>query len=197
MKPQADVRWHSSPISRDERWQALGLNGHTLWLTGLSGSGKSTICDEVAKLFIAHRVPYTVLDGDNVRHGLNSDLGLSDEDRAENVRRLGEVALLAADAGLVVLVAAVSPFEQDRNAVRERHRSTGLPFSEVFIDTPIEACISRDPKGLYQRFEAGEITGLTGLDAPYEPPRSPEIHLKTSSSTPSVCAQQILNCLRP
>ena len=195
MKPRADVRWHQSSVSREERWETFGLRGHTLWLTGLSGSGKSTICDEVAKLLVGRQVPFTVLDGDNVRHGLNSDLGLSNADRAENVRRLGEVALLVAEAGLVVLVAAVSPFEQDRNAVRELHRSAGLPFSEVFIDTPIEMCVSRDPKGLYRRFSAGEITGLTGMDAPYEPPTAPEIHLSTSSSTPSACAQQIVDVL--
>lgn len=193
MKPQADVRWHSSSISRDERWQAFGLSGHTLWLTGLSGSGKSTICDEVGKLLIAHRVPYMVLDGDNVRHGLNSDLGLSDEDRAENVRRLGEVALVAADAGLVVLVAAVSPFEQDRNRVRKRHRSSGITFSEIFIDAPVETCRSRDPKGLYKKFASGELTGLTGLDAPYEAPLSPELHLLTADLSASIAAKKIVN----
>lgn len=195
MKSRAEVRWHQSSVSREERWETFGIRGHTLWLTGLSGAGKSTICDEVARLLVGRQVPFTVLDGDNVRHGLNSDLGLSDADRAENVRRLGEVALLLADAGLIVLVAAVSPFERDRDSVRERHTSAGLPFFEVFIDTPIETCVSRDPKGLYRRFKAGQITGLTGLDAPYEPPTAPEIHISTSSSTPSVCAQQIVDYL--
>jgi adenylyl-sulfate kinase len=149
----------------------------TLWFTGLSGSGKSTIANAVAERLLELGRPAYVLDGDNLRHGLNADLGFSAADRAENVRRVGEVARLMADAGLVVLVPVISPYRADRDRVREAHEAAGLRFVEVFVDTPLELCEQRDPKGLYAKARAGEVTGMTGIDDPYEPPPTPELVL--------------------
>jgi adenylyl-sulfate kinase len=149
-----------------------------VWLTGLPASGKSTIAVALeAALLDRGRAAY-LLDGDNLRHGLNGNLGFAAEDRAENVRRTGEVARLFADAGVVALVSLVSPYEADRSRVRELHDAQGLPFVEVFVDTPLEECERRDPKGLFARARAGELKGMTGIDDPYEAPRSPEPHLK-------------------
>jgi len=171
------VVWHETSITRHDRWQRHGLDGLTIWFTGLSGSGKSTIADRVAERLYESGRPAYVLDGDNVRHGLNADLGFSSADRAENVRRVGEVARLMADAGLVVLVPVISPYRVDRDRVRVAHASAGLRFVEVFVDTPIELCEQRDPKGLYKLARAGELPGFTGVDAPYEAPQSPELRL--------------------
>jgi len=145
---------------------------------------------------LKRKVPFSVLDGDNVRHGLSADLSLADSDRRENIRRLGEAALLLADAGLVVLVAAVSPFAVDRNKVRLRHETVGLQFHEVFVDAPIEVCESRDPKSIYARFRDGEISGLTGIDAPYEAPIDPELHLKTSELSVEESCRRIMDLIR-
>jgi bifunctional enzyme CysN/CysC len=146
-------------------------------LTGLSGSGKSTVAVMVERLLVESGQPAYVLDGDNVRHGLNADLGFADYDRTENVRRLGEVAKLLADAGLVALVPAISPFRAGRKATRAAHDAAGLAFVEVHLATSLEDCERRDPKGLYARARAGELAGLTGVDAPYEVPESPELVL--------------------
>src|SRR3954466_756077 len=171
----ANVVWQQSPTTREERWAAMGGPGATFWLTGLPASGKSTLAAALeAQLLRRGRAAY-VLDGDNLRHGLNGDLGFSADDRAENVRRTGEVAALLADAGVVVLVALVSPYRADRAAAREIHAQRGLPFLEVHVATSLEECERRDPKGLYARARAGEITGLTGVDDPYEPPEAPEL----------------------
>jgi len=151
--------------------------GATIWLTGLSGSGKSTVAVVVERLLVESGRPAYVLDGDNVRHGLNADLGFSAVERAENVRRLGEVAKLLADAGLVALVPAISPFRTGRESVRAAHARAELPFLEVHVATPLEECERRDPKGLYARARTGELVGLTGVDAPYEAPESPELAL--------------------
>jgi bifunctional enzyme CysN/CysC len=148
-----------------------------VWFTGLSGSGKSTVANEVARHLLDAGRPAYLLDGDNVRHGLNSDLGFSAVDRAENVRRIGEVARLMADAGLVVLVPVISPYRADRERVRAIHVAADLPFIEVFVDTPLELCEQRDPKGLYAKARAGELTGMTGIDDPYEAPADPEVRL--------------------
>jgi len=172
------------------------LHGCSIWLTGLSGSGKSSLCDAVSVELLKRKVPFSVLDGDNVRHGLSADLSLSESDRRENIRRLGEAALLLADAGLVVLVAAVSPFAVDRNKVRLRHETVGLQFHEVFVDAPIEVCESRDPKSIYARFRDGEISGLTGIDAPYEAPIDPELHLKTSELSVEESCRRIMDLIR-
>jgi bifunctional enzyme CysN/CysC len=169
--------WHDTSISRTSRWERLGLEGVTVWFTGLSGSGKSTIADAVAqRLHVAGHAAY-VLDGDNVRHGLNADLGFSSADRTENVRRVGEVARLMADAGLVALVPVISPFRADRDRVRAAHQAAGLRFLEVFVDTPIEICEQRDPKGLYQMARAGDLKGFTGVDDPYEAPDAPDLRI--------------------
>jgi bifunctional enzyme CysN/CysC len=153
------------------------LRGLTVWLTGLSGSGKSTIANAVAERLFAEGVIAYLLDGDNVRHGLNADLGFGAADRAENVRRLGEVARLMADAGLVVLVPAISPYGVDRDRVRAAHAEAGLTFVEVFVDTPLDVCEQRDPKGLYREARAGRLLGFTGIDDPYEPPVTPDLRI--------------------
>ncbi|PCC66591.1 adenylylsulfate kinase [Nannocystis exedens] len=179
-----NVRWHHAAVGPEERAQRLGQRGVVVWLTGLSGAGKSTIAAQVdAQLHARGRHSY-ILDGDNLRFGLCRDLGFSPEDRAENVRRLGEAARLLQDAGLIVLVAAISPYRDDRARVRER-----LPagrFLEVFVDAPLAVCESRDPKGLYRRARAGEIAGFSGIDAPYEPPEAPDLHLlfRADASSP-------------
>lgn len=174
-----NLTWHAGELERGRRWAALGpaAAGATIWLTGLSGSGKSTVAVVVERLLVESGRPAYVLDGDNVRHGLNADLGFSAVERAENVRRLGEVAKLLADAGLVALVPAISPFRTGRDAVRAAHGRAELPFLEVHLATPLEECERRDPKGLYARARTGELAGLTGVDAPYEAPESPELVL--------------------
>jgi bifunctional enzyme CysN/CysC len=169
-----NVTWHPGAVTRLARRRATGGPGMTIWLTGLSGSGKSTVAADAERALVeAGRAAYT-LDGDNVRHGLNADLGFTPADRSENVRRVGEVARLMADAGLVVLVPVISPYRDDRAAVRRAHDDAGIPFGEVHVATPIEECEKRDPKGLYARARAGEITGFTGIDDPYEEPLDPE-----------------------
>ncbi len=160
-----------------------------MWFTGLSGSGKSTIANLLdKKLFAAGRHTY-ILDGDNVRHGLNRDLGFTEEDRVENIRRVAEVARLMADAGLIVLVSFISPFRAERRMARELMGEG--EFVEVFVDTPFEECARRDPKGLYARALAGEIKNFTGVDSPYEAPESAEIHLKTTGKTPDEMVESI------
>ena len=180
------VFWHDATVGRDVRWSSAGLQGATVWFTGLSGSGKSTVADAVATALLEPGRAVYVLDGDNVRHGLNADLGFSAVDRAENVRRIGEVARLMADAGLVALVPVVSPYRADRDRVRAAHAAADLSFLEVFVDTPLELCEQRDPKGLYAKARAGELTGMTGIDDPYEPPLAPDLTL-----TPAPLADQV------
>lgn len=165
--------WHPSALDRSSRPTA----GATVWFTGLSGSGKSTVAVEVERLLVDRGRPAYLLDGDNLRQGLNGDLGFSAADRAENVRRVGEVARLFADGGVVALVPVISPYAADRARVREIHELAGLPFVEVHVDTPLEICEQRDPKGLYAKVRAGEITGFTGIDDPYEAPAKPELRL--------------------
>jgi adenylyl-sulfate kinase len=169
-----NVVWQQG-IERTRRWEALGHSGATVWMTGLPGSGKSTIASGVEAALLGSGRSAYILDGDNLRHGLNGDLGFSAADRAENVRRTAEVSALLADAGVVVLVALVSPYRADREAARAIHAARGLPFLEVHIATPLEECERRDPKGLYARARAGEISGLTGVDDPYEPPVGAEV----------------------
>jgi bifunctional enzyme CysN/CysC len=169
------VVWHDTTVDRVNRWRAHRLSGATVWLTGLSGSGKSTIANAVAEQLLLRGRSAYVLDGDNVRHGLNADLGFSKKDRTENVRRIGEVARLMADAGLVVLAPVISPYRADRDRVRRAHELAALPFIEVFVDTPLDECERRDPKGLYRKARAGELVGMTGIDDPYEPPLGADI----------------------
>ncbi|MEA2310278.1 MAG: adenylylsulfate kinase [Solirubrobacteraceae bacterium] len=173
----ANVVWQPGEITREQRWQALGGPGGTVWFTGLPASGKSTVAAAVeARLLAEGRAAY-VLDGDNLRHGLNGNLGFSTEDRAENVRRTAEVAALMADAGVVVLASLVSPFRADRAAARAIHVARGLGFAEVWVSTPLEECERRDPKGLYARARAGDIPDMTGVGSPYEAPEAPDLEV--------------------
>lgn len=168
-------RWHEPSVSREMRAQRFGINGMTLWITGLSGSGKSTVAHELARRLTDEGVLCYVLDADNLRHGLNSDLGFSDDDRRENVRRVGLVAALMADVGIIAIVPIISPFADGRSAVRQVHAERSLPFVEAFVATPLAECENRDPKGLYRKVRAGEMSGLSGVDAPYEAPTTPDI----------------------
>jgi bifunctional enzyme CysN/CysC len=174
----ANVVWQRGETTREVRWAAMGGPGATVWITGLPASGKSTLAAVVeARLLAAGRAAY-VLDGDNLRHGLNGDLGFSAQDRTENVRRTAEVAALLADAGVVCLAALVSPYAADRDAARAAHARRELPFLEVHVATTLAECERRDPKGLYARARAGELSGLTGVDAPYEPPEHPDLRVE-------------------
>jgi adenylyl-sulfate kinase len=179
----ANVTWHAHAVTREDRARVTGGEGLTVWLTGLSGSGKSTIAVAVEAALLERGRHAYLLDGDNLRHGLNGNLGFSAEDRAENVRRVGEVAKLLADAGTVALVSLVSPYAADRERVRAVHADAGLRFVEVFVDTPLEECERRDPKGLYAKARAGELKGMTGIDDPYEPPSRPELTLRPSEQS--------------
>jgi bifunctional enzyme CysN/CysC len=188
-EPENSFRWHEG-ISPDGRRELLGLPvGQTVWLTGLSGSGKSSVSVALERVLLERGRPALVLDGDNLRHGLNADLGLSPADRAENVRRVGEVAKLFAGVGWVAIVPVISPYKADRDLVRASHLAGGLGFSEVYVDTPLAVCQQRDPKGLYKKAIAGEITGMTGMDAPYEAPADPELHLDGTATLESLVAQ--------
>ncbi|MFP4074478.1 MAG: adenylyl-sulfate kinase [Actinomycetota bacterium] len=190
-----NIIWHEGAVKRGDRERVTGGAGATVWLTGLSGSGKSTIAYAVEEMLVSRGRAAYVLDGDNLRHGLNADLGFSKEDRAENVRRVGEIARLMADAGLVVLVPVISPYEADRSAVRKKHEEIGISFVEVFVDTPLEVCEQRDPKGLYARARAGEIVGMTGIDDPYEAPSSPDIKIDGGRDELSTAVGRILDGL--
>jgi len=170
-----NVVWHESGVSRAERWATRDVHGATVWFTGLSGSGKSTIAALVEAELTRRGVLAYMLDGDNLRHGLNGDLGFSAEGRTENVRRVAEVARLFADAGIVALVPLISPYRAGRDHARALHEAAGLEFVEVFVDAPLDVCEARDPKGLYAKARAGELPGFTGVDDPYEPPLSPEL----------------------
>ncbi len=184
------VVWHPAAVGRSER-----PAGMTVWFTGLSGSGKSTVAVELERLLVESGRAAYLLDGDNLRHGLNADLGFGAADRAENVRRVGEVAKLFADAGSIAVVSLVSPYRADRNRVRSSHEAAGLRFVEVFVDTPLELCEARDPKGLYARARAGEITGFTGIDDPYEAPDTPDLVLRPGHGGPSTMAELVLGRL--
>jgi len=190
-----NVVWHPGDVSRVDRWRAGQLGGATVWFTGLSGSGKSTVAVAVERLLLGRGHSAYLLDGDNLRHGLNGDLGFSEADREENVRRAGEVARLFADAGVVALVPLISPFRAGRERVRLIHEMADLPFVEVFIDTPIEQCEKRDSKGLYAKARAGELPGFTGIDAPYEAPDNPDLVLTPSDGAPLDQAQAVLSTL--
>lgn len=176
-----NITWHEGTVSREERQQRLGQKGATVWFTGLSASGKSTIAVALEQVLLNNGKLSYRLDGDNIRHGLNKNLGFSAEDRAENIRRIGEVSKLFADAGVLSLSSFISPYRADRDLVRKLHDDAKLPFIEVFVDCPIEEAEKRDPKGLYKKARAGEIKGFTGIDDPYEAPTKPEIHLRTDT----------------
>jgi adenylyl-sulfate kinase len=185
-----DLVWSVGRLTRSDRWGTLGCRGATIWFTGLSGSGKSTLAAAVEERLVASGRPAYRLDGDNIRSGLNVDLGFSPEGREENVRRVAEVALLFADAGLITLAALISPYTEGRRRARALHVDAGLRFVEVYVATPISVCAQRDPKGLYARASVGEITSFTGLDHPYEPPTAPDLvvghHLPLSEAVERV-----------
>jgi adenylylsulfate kinase len=192
----SNVTWHHGHVGREVRYGRLNQRGATLWFTGLSASGKSTIAFTLEHVLIEHGFLAYVLDGDNIRHGLNKNLGFSAEDRAENIRRIGEVAKLFADAGVVTMTSFISPYRIDRDKVRDLHRAADLPFLEIYTNTPIEVCEQRDPKGLYRRARAGEIKFFTGIDDPYEPPVEPEVELRPDQLSPPECALEIVRALQ-
>jgi adenylylsulfate kinase len=204
---EVDVRWHESTISRDQRETSAGHRGCVIWFTGLSGSGKSTLANEVDRQLHARGHRSFILDGDNVRHGLNASpkiletihgqpfakrfgLGFGPEDRKENIRRVGAVAELFTQAGIITLTAFISPYRSDREAVRKM--LPAADFIEVYVKAPLDICESRDPKGLYKKARAGEISGFTGIDAPYEEPEKAEITVESTTKSPQVLAEQIL-----
>lgn len=191
----SNVVWQQGPVTRTQRADVFNQQGATIWLTGLSGAGKSTLAFLLEQQLINSRYKAYVLDGDNVRHGLNNNLGFSAIDRTENIRRIGEVAKLFADAGLVVIASFISPFRKDRALVRQIHADTGLPFIEIFIDTPLAICEQRDPKLLYAKARRGEISDFTGISSPYEAPEQPEIVI-AATNTPAENAGKVLAYLR-
>jgi bifunctional enzyme CysN/CysC len=191
-----NVVWHKGQVARSDRWAARRLGGATVWFTGLSGSGKSTVAVGVERLLLDRGHAAYLLDGDNLRHGLNGDLGFSSADRDENVRRASEVARLFADAGVIALVPLISPYRAGRQRARTIHDAAGLPFVEVFVNTPIEECERRDPKGLYAKARSGEITGFTGVDDPYEAPTACELELTPSEGDAQAQAEAVVDLLR-
>lgn len=190
-----NIVWEESRVDRERRQDVFGQKGATLWFTGLSGSGKSTLAFTLEHLLINLAYKAYVLDGDNIRHGLNNNLGFSAVDREENIRRVGEVSRLFADAGLLVLSSFISPFRKDRRLVRDIHQEAGLHFVEIFIDTPLEICEQRDPKKLYAKARRGEISDFTGISSPYETPVNPDIIIKPESS-PEQSGKQVLEYLQ-
>lgn len=179
----SNVHWHEGEVTRADRTKLLGQKGASLWFTGLSGSGKSTVAVALEQALLQKGKLAYRLDGDNIRMGLNKNLGFSAEDRTENIRRIGEATKLFADAGIICLNSFISPYLADRQQVRELHEEGDLPFIEVFVDCALEEAEKRDPKGLYKKARAGEIKNFTGIDDPYEAPLNPEIHLHTDNMT--------------
>jgi bifunctional enzyme CysN/CysC len=190
-----NVRWQGTRVTRQRRWSALGHGGATLWFTGLPGAGKSTVAAAVEERLIEAGQPAFLLDGDNLRHGLNGDLGFDEEARRENVRRTAHVARLLAESGTVALVSLVSPYEADRVAAASLHEADDLSFLEIFVDAPLELCQERDPKGLYARAQSGELSGMTGVGAPYEAPSQPDLVLGSSRETVEQEVERVMDLL--
>jgi adenylyl-sulfate kinase len=195
MTHSPNVTWQSASLTREQRWEALGRRGATVWFTGLPAAGKSTIASAVEERLVLDGHPAFRLDGDNLRHGLNGDLGFDEAARRENVRRTAHVARLLAEAGTIALVSLVSPFARDRAVAAELHAEAGLPFVEVFVDAPLAVCEQRDPKGLYARARAGELAGMTGVDAPYEPPVAPDLVLRSGELPVAHSIERVLETL--
>lgn len=195
-----NVVFQKHHVSRDKRGQIMGqkggFRGCTIWFTGLSGAGKTTVSFGVEEYLCLHGIPAYALDGDNIRHGLNKNLGFSSQDREENIRRVAEVAKLFADSGVVCLTSFISPYAKDRTMAREIHEQAGLLFIECFVDTPLEVCEKRDVKGLYRKARAGQIKGFTGIDMPYEAPGCPDLLIKAGKDTIKDCVQQVVELLR-
>lgn len=191
--PSSNIVWHQHFVTQQDRAKQKQQSPCIIWFTGLSGSGKSTLANQLEYALYKMGKHCYLLDGDNVRHRLNKDLGFTETDRVENIRRVGEVANLMADAGLIVITAFISPFQADRQLVREMARPG--QFFEVFIDTPLEVCEQRDPKGLYQKARAGEISSFTGIDSPYEAPSAPDIHIYNHQVSIEEVTQQLVDTL--
>jgi adenylylsulfate kinase len=191
-----NVHWHEGDITREHRGKLVGHKGATLWFTGLSGSGKSTVAVELEGTLHEMGVLSYRLDGDNVRLGINKNLGFSAEDRTENIRRIGEIAKLFVDSGVIALSSFISPYRADRDQVRALHDEAGMDFIEIFVDCSLEAAESRDPKGLYKKARAGEIKNFTGIDDPYEEPAHPEIHLHSDQQSLEEEVNTILAALK-
>lgn len=189
-----NIVWHEPSLQKEERRKRNGHHSAVFWFTGLSGSGKSTIANRVAKKLHELGVQTYVLDGDNIRHGLNKDLGFSEQDRKENIRRIGEVAKLFVDSGQMVFTAFISPFREDRETVRKLLEED--EFIEVYVKCPLSQCEERDPKGLYKKARKGEISDFTGISSPYEEPESPEIVLETDRFSIEECAEQLLSYIK-
>ncbi|KAL7873846.1 hypothetical protein AOLI_G00129170 [Acnodon oligacanthus] len=196
----SNVVYQSHNVSRSKRGQVVGtregFRGCTVWLTGLSGAGKTTVGFALEEYLVSHGIPCYSLDGDNIRHGLNKDLGFSSAEREENIRRIAEVARLFADAGLICITSFISPFTKDRAEARKIHEGAGLPFFELFLNAPLEVCEKRDVKGLYKKARAGEIKGFTGIDSKYESPEAPELELRTGDLTVNECILLVVNLLK-
>ncbi len=190
-----NITWHEGHATREERQQLLRQKGATLWFTGLSGSGKSTIAFTLEHALVQRGCLAYVLDGDNIRHGLNKNLGFSAADREENIRRIGEVAKLFADCGVLTMTSFISPYRKDRDTVRALHVAGNLPFIEVHVNTPIETCEQRDPKGLYKKARAGQLKGFTGIDDPYEAPTQPELTIDATATSPQEATVLLLQYL--
>lgn len=196
MSASTNIVWHHGEVSRQDRANNHHHAGCTVWLTGLSGSGKSTIAVAAERILVNAGAASYRLDGDNVRHGLNADLSFAPDDRVENIRRFSETARLFADAGLITLVSVISPYEADRERARTIHQQIELPFIEVFVNTPIDICEQRDPKGLYKKARAGEIKDFTGVNAPYEAPTAAELELTPSHGSPDEQAMVLIEHLK-
>jgi adenylylsulfate kinase len=193
VEKSSDVVWHQQSVTSEQKSILKGHKAVLLWYTGLSGSGKSTVANAVEQKLLERGCHSYLLDGDNVRHGLNNDLGFTDEDRIENIRRISEVAKLFVDAGLLVSTAFISPFQKDRDQARVLLKDA--MFLEVFIDTPLAVCESRDPKGLYKKARAGEIANFTGISSTYESPKNAEIHVETENLSIEACADLVVAAL--
>jgi adenylylsulfate kinase len=190
-----NITWHEGHVTAEVRNQLLGQRGATLWFTGLSGSGKSTIAFTLEHALVQRgRLAY-VLDGDNIRHGLNKNLGFSAADREENIRRIGEVAKLFADCGIITMTSFISPYRKDRDTVRALHAAGQLPFIEIYLNTPIQTCEQRDPKGLYKKARAGQLKNFTGVDDPYEAPLQAELVIDATSTSPQEATILVLEYL--
>ena len=190
-----NVTWHDGEISREDRFQILRQKGVTIWFTGLSGAGKSTVAVALEQALFRHGKLSYRLDGDNVRLGINKNLGFSEADRKENIRRIGEVAKLFGDAGVITLSSFISPYKADRDEVRTLHEQANLKFIEVFVDCALSEAERRDPKGLYKKARAGEIKNFTGIDDPYEAPENAEIHLRSDQQTLEEEVQSVIDYL--
>ncbi len=195
-RPAVAIHWSHSTVTRRHRWRALGVHGATVWLTGISGSGKSSIAKHMESDLVNSGIPAYVLDGDNLRHGVNGDLGFSRKDRGENARRAAEIAKLLADAGLVVVVALISPYAEDRARARLLHDEVELPFLEVHVNAPQAVCEARDPKGLYAQARTGAIGEFTTVSDPYEVPERPDLVVSTDEGTVEDAAHAVLDALR-